>query len=153
MSLSITVCSTWEFRRIATSRNTAAKLADNDLGSTGSWYSPITFRYGKGILSSYSIPHDHKDAYKVSIFSVFVASPPPVRNNTTAFILLYFPSASVSTVLPLSAILDGNMSEPQCWPGIYVCGLQYSSVPPLYPYCLCYLCYFFLWYCDWKWNW
>ena len=51
MSLSITVCSTLDFRRLATSGNTATKLADNELGSTGYWYPSTPFQYGKGMLS------------------------------------------------------------------------------------------------------
>ena len=118
MSLSITVRYTQEFRRLAISGNTAAKLADNEVGSTGSRYSSTPFQLGKGMLSSSSVPHDCKDAYKSYIFSGFVASPPPVENVTFYFILLPFSSLSVSNVLPYSIILEVNLPTPQFRPGI-----------------------------------
>ena len=44
-----------------------------------------------------------------------MASPPPVRNTTFSFLLLSFSSLSVSTALPSSIILDGNLPVPQFW--------------------------------------
>ena len=116
ISLSITVHSTRYFRRLATSGNTAANLDDNELGSTESWYSSTPFQYGK-IMSPYSsVPHACTDAYKASIFSGFVASHPPVGNVTFCFFfhLIFLPVC----VHPLkfSAILDCDLSAPQCWP-------------------------------------
>ena len=119
MSLSINVYSKRGFRRLATSRNIAAKLSDNELGSTGSRYSSTPFQCGKGILSSSYIPHDRTDAYKAPIFSGFLDSTPPVGNKTFSFLPLSFTSPTVSTVLPSSAILDGDLPAPQCWPRIW----------------------------------
>ena len=119
MSLSITVCYTWEFRRLATSRNTAANLADNELGPTGFWYSSTPFQSRKGMSYSSSVPHDRTDEYKSSIFSGFAASPPSVGNTNFSFILLLFSSPTVSTVFTSSEILDGDLPAPQCWPGIW----------------------------------
>ena len=119
MSLSITIYSTREFRRLSTSGKIVAKLADNDLVSTGSQYSSTNFQSGKGMSPSSSLPHDLTDAYKASIFSGFMASPPPVGNNTLSFLILYFSSLSVSSVLTSSVILDGDLPAPQCWPGIW----------------------------------
>ena len=118
MSLSITVRSAQEFRRLSTSGSTAAKLADNEVGSTRSRYSSIPFQVGKGILSSSSVPHDHTNEYKAYIFYGFVTSPPPVGNDTFYFISLSFSSLSMSTILPPSVILDGDLPAPQLWPGI-----------------------------------
>ena len=78
----ITVRSMPEFRRLSTSGNTSAKFDDNELGFTGSRHSPTPFQSGKGISSSSSVPYNRTDAYKASIFSGFVASPPPVGNTT-----------------------------------------------------------------------
>ena len=117
--LSITVRYTWEFRRLSTSWKIAVKLADNELGSTGSRYSSTPFQSGKGIPSSYCMPHDRMDAYKASIFPGFLASPPPVGNTTFSFLLLFPPSPTVSTVLPSSAIFYGDLPAPQFWPGIW----------------------------------
>ena len=113
MSFSITVRSKQEFRRIATSGNTAAKLADNSLGSTGYRYSSTTFHYGKGVPSSFSVPHDRTNAYKASIFSGFLASPSLFSNTNFSFLLLLFSSPTVSTVLPSSEILDSDLPVPQ----------------------------------------
>ena len=101
MSLSITVCYTWKFSRIATSGNTSAQLADNGVGSTGYRYSSTPLQYGKGILYSSYVPHDCTYAYKASIFSGFVASPPHVGGITFSFFLLSFSSPSMFTI-------DGN---------------------------------------------
>ena len=68
MSLSITVRSTQEFRRLYTSGNTAVKLADNEVGSTGSPYLSNPFQYGKSMSPYSSVPHEHTDTYKTSIF-------------------------------------------------------------------------------------
>ena len=118
MSLSITVRSTREWRSLVASGNTAAKLADNKVGSTGSWYSSTPFQIGKGMLSYSSMPCERKNAYKASIFSGFVVSPPPVRNTPLSFLILSFSSPYVSTVLPSSEILDGDLPPPHFWPGI-----------------------------------
>ena len=85
MSLSITVCSSREFRRITTSRNTSAKLSDNEVVSTGYQYSPNPFQYGKSILPYSSILNVRMDAYKASIFYGFVVSSSPVGNTTFIF--------------------------------------------------------------------
>ena len=119
MSLSITVRSTREFRRLSTSGNTATKLADNEVGSTGSRYSSTRFQDEKGMSTSSSVPNDCMDANKASIFSGFVASPSPVRNTTFYFLLLSFSSQSVSTVLSSYEILDGDLPAPHCYPGIW----------------------------------
>ena len=119
MSLSINVISTRKFRRLATSWNKVAKLADNELGSTGSQYPSTPFQSGKGMSSSSSAPYDRMDAYKASIFYGFMASPPPVGNTTLPFLLLSFSSPTVSTVLPSSVILDGDLPATQFWPGIW----------------------------------
>ena len=119
MSLSITVCYTQEFRRLATSGNTAAKLADNEVGPRESWYSPTPFQVGKCMSSSSYLPHDCTYAYKASIFSGFVDSPPPVGNTIFYFILLSFYSLYVSTVMPSSVILDGDLPVSQWWSGIW----------------------------------
>ena len=116
--MSITAHYTREFRKLSASGNTAAKLADNEFGSTGSRYSPNPFRDGKGMSSSSSVPHSRTYAYKASIFYGFVASPPPVGGTTLSFLLLSFSSPSVSTLLPSSVILDGELPAPQYWPGI-----------------------------------
>ena len=58
------------------------------------------------------------NAYIASIFSGFVASPPPIRNTAVSFLLLYFYSISVSAFIPSSVILDVGLPSPQCWPGI-----------------------------------
>ena len=71
------------------------------------------------MLSSSSVTHDRTDAYKSSIFSGCLDSPPPAGNNTFYFLLLSFSSPNVSTVLPSSAIFDGDLPVPQCWPGIW----------------------------------
>ena len=62
------------------------------------------------MLSSSYIPHDRTDAYKASVFTGFVASPPPVGNTAFSFLLLSFFFLYVSTVLPSSAILDRNLT-------------------------------------------
>ena len=98
MSFSIYVRSTWEFRRLATSRNTTAKLADNDFGSTGSRYSLTPFKSGKGMLTSSSIPRDHMDVY---------------------FLLPSFSSPYVSTILNSFVILDFGLPVYQFLPGIW----------------------------------
>ena len=64
----------WEFRKLSTSGNTATKWANNKVGSTGPQYSSTTFQYGKVMSFSYTVPHDHMDAYKASICSGLVAS-------------------------------------------------------------------------------
>ena len=70
-------------------------------------------------MPSYSsVPHGGTDAYKPSIFSGFVASPPRVGNITFSFLLLSFSSLYLSTVLNFSVILGGDLPAPQCWPGI-----------------------------------
>ena len=89
------------------------------MGSTGYRYSSTSFQHWKGMSSPFSLPHDRMDAYKASIISGFVASPPLVGNTTFSFILLSFYSPSVSTVLPSSLILDSDMTAPQCWPVIW----------------------------------
>ena len=94
-------------------------MADNKLGSTGSRYSSTPFKSGKGMSSYYSEPHDHTDTYKASIFYGFVAPPPPVRNTNFSFFLLSFYSPTFSTILPSFANLDGDLPEPQFWPGIW----------------------------------
>ena len=119
MSVSIIVHSTRQFRSLPTSGNKAAKLADNEVGSTGSWFSSTPFHVLKGMLSSFLVPHYHTDAYKDSIFSGIVASPPPVVNTPLYFLILYFSSLSVSTVLPYYNILDVDLPVSQCWPGIW----------------------------------
>ena len=93
MSFTITVRYTHKFRRLATSRNTSAKLADNELSSTGSRYASTTFQNGKVILTSSFVPHYRTYAYKVSLFSGFVDSPPPLGNTTflISSLLLLFP--------------------------------------------------------------
>ena len=59
-------------------------------------------------------------AYKASIFSEFVASPPPVGDYVLSFILLSYYSPSLSTVLSYSKILDSGLPAPQCWSGIWI---------------------------------
>ena len=68
---------------------------------------------------SFYITYDRTDAYKASIFTGFVDSPPPVGNTAFSFLLLSFFSLSLSTVFPSSAILDGDLPVIQCWPGIW----------------------------------
>ena len=119
VSFSITVLSEWGFRKLSTSRNTATKLADNDVESTGYRYSSTPFHDGKGMLPSYSLPHDRTDEYTAPIFSGFMASPPPVGNNTFPFLLLSFSSLSVSTVFPSSIYFYSDLPAPQYWPGIW----------------------------------
>ena len=58
MAFSITIRSTWEFRRLSTSGNTYAKLDYNGLGFTGSCYSSNPFQYVKVVSSSSSVPHE-----------------------------------------------------------------------------------------------
>ena len=119
MPLSITVNYTWEFRRLATSRNMAAKLADNEVVSTGSRYSSTIFQSVKGMSSSSSVPHESMDAYNDSIFYRIVASPSYVGNLSIYSLFLSFPSLSVSTILTSSATFDGGLPDPQCWPSIW----------------------------------
>ena len=119
MPLVITDRYTGGFRRLSTSGNTSAKLADNEIVSTGFWYSSNPLQDIKGMSSSSSVAHDRTDAYKASVFYRFVASPPPVGNKTLSFLLIYFSSPSVSTVLPSSDILDGYLLIPKCWPWIW----------------------------------
>ena len=116
--MSITFHSTCEFRRLATPGNTAAKLADNEGGSTGYRYSSTPFQGGKGMPSSFYVPPNQMDTYKAFIFYGFLDSPPPVRNNTFSFLLLSFYSPPFTAVLPSSEILDGDLTAPQCWPWI-----------------------------------
>ena len=71
------------------------------------------------MLYSYSIPHDSANAYKDSIFSGFMASPPPVGNPTVYFLLFSFSSPSVSTIKTSSVILCGVLPSPKCLPGIF----------------------------------
>ena len=87
--------------------------------STGSRHSSNPFHYAKGMISYSSIPHDRTDACKASVFSRFVASPPFVGNTTVYFILVLFSSPYVSTILPSSAVFNGDLPAPQCWPGIW----------------------------------
>ena len=100
MSLIITVCSTQEFRRLATSGNTSAKWDDNAVGLTSYWYSSTPFQGGKYVSSSYFIPQDRMDAHKASIYCGFVHSYPFVSNTALSFLLIYFYSTPVSTILP-----------------------------------------------------
>ena len=69
--------------------------------------------------TSSSVPHDRTYAYKATISSGFVASPPPVGDTTFYFLLFYFSSLSMSTVLPFSVIFGGDLPVPQRWPGIW----------------------------------
>ena len=71
---------------LVTYRRTATQLVDNKVGSTGSWYSSTTSHSGNVMPYSSSVPHDLTDAYKVSIFSGFVESPPLVGNTTFSFL-------------------------------------------------------------------
>ena len=119
ISLIINVCSTQEFRRLSTSRITATKLAYNELGSTGYWYSSNPFKSGKYVLSYYFIPQDRMDAYKASIFCNYFHSLPPVGNTTLSFLLIYFYSTPVSTILPSYKIVDSYLTAPPLWPGIW----------------------------------
>ena len=57
-------------------------------------------------------PHNHTDAYKASIFYVFMASPPLVGNTVISFILLSFYSYFVSTVMPFPEILNSVLPAP-----------------------------------------
>ena len=118
LSLSITVPSTRKFRRLATSGNTSAELAINEVGSTGSQYSSTPFHVRKVMLTSSSVPHDCTYVYNPTMKFVFVDSPPPVQNTTLSFLLLTFSSPAVSAVLPYSNFLDCDLPPPQCWPGI-----------------------------------
>ena len=52
-------------------------------------------------------------------FYGFLTSPPPVGNNTLYFILFYFSSLSVSTILPYSECFDSDLPAPKFWPGIW----------------------------------
>ena len=97
---------------------------------------------------SSSITHDCTDAYKYSIFYGFVASPPPVGNNTVYFLVLYFPSPSVSTILTFYEILMANFLQLSSGLGFGIGGLPASVVPQCHPCCLFPLCYFCLWDCD-----
>ena len=71
------------------------------------------------MLYSSSVPYDHDNSHKSSIFSGFVASPTPVRNTNLSFLLLSFSYLFVSTVLPPSTIFYSKLHAPQCWPGIW----------------------------------
>ena len=114
------------------SGSTAAKSSDNEVGSTGSRYSLTPFQNVKCMSSYSSIPHDLTDAYKASIFSRFVVSPPPVGNAT----FLFFSSPFTPCLYPPSFL------PPQFWTVTYphlstglgsdVGGLTSSSVPPCY---------------------
>ena len=122
MSLSTTLRSTQEFRSLDTSGNKSGKLVDNVSGSTGSQYSSTPFHSGKGMSSSYSVPHDRTDPYKSSIFSGFVASPLSVGNTPLSFLLLYFLSLTVSTVFPSSKFWTVTCLQPSTGLGSNVSG-------------------------------
>ena len=102
----------------------------NELGSTGYRYSSNPFQYGKGMVSSSSVPHDRTDAYKASIFSGFVASPPPVGSTTFSFLLLSFPSPYVSVLF--TSLVKWTVTFLHLCAGLEsdIVGLPYSSVPP-----------------------
>ena len=119
MALSITFHFTLGFRRLYDSGNTAEKLADNEVDSTGSRYSSTPFQSGKGIFSFSSIPHDPTDAYKYSILSVLSASPPPVVNLDVYFLFVSFPYPSGSTAMPSYVILDCFLPAHHFWSGIW----------------------------------
>ena len=56
---------------------------------------------------------------KASIFSVLVASPPPIGNFDVYCLPLYFSSPSMSTNIPSSVILDVFFLAPHCHTGIW----------------------------------
>ena len=117
--MSITIHYTRKFRRLSKSGNTAANLADNEVGLIWSQYSSTPFQSGKGMMSYSSLNHERTDAYEASIFYGLVASPPPVGNIFMSFLLLCFYSPSVSTAVPSSLILGGGFPTPQLRPGIW----------------------------------
>ena len=119
MSFSITIHYIQEFRRLPTSVNTNAKLADDEVGSTGYRYSSTPFQDVKVMALSSSVPHDRTYAYKASIFSGFLASYPPVGNTAFSFLILSLSLLSVSTVLPSSVILYGDLSASHFWNRIW----------------------------------
>ena len=118
MSFSITVHSTWQFRRISTSRNTSVKLGDKLVGSRVSLYSSTPLQSIKGMLYSYYVPHVRMDAYKASIFYGLVASPPPVG----IFLCIFPPLISLPVCVHRHALLHhlyGVLSAYQFWNGIW----------------------------------
>ena len=119
ISLSITFCYTQDFRGLDTSGNTAAKYADNEVGSTVSRYSSTLLQYVKGMPHSSFLHHEQIDAYKAYIFFGVVTSPPPVGNNSVCFLLLYFFYLSMSVSIPFSVISVGGFPERQCQPDIW----------------------------------
>ena len=99
MSLSITISSTREFRRLATYWNTATKLFDNKVGSTGSRYLSNHLGSVEGIASSSSITHYCMYEYNASVFSNIVISPPPIGNLAVYLYLYYFPPSLCTAFL------------------------------------------------------
>ena len=58
-------------------------------------------------------------------------STPPIRNIALYFILHYFSSLSVSTVMSPSVILDVALSAAQCWPGIWSWCITVFFISPM----------------------
>ena len=86
------------------------------------------------------------DAYKAFIFSGFLTSPPPAGNTTFSFLLLSFPSPTVSSVLLSSEVFDGDLPAPQCWPGIWCWWITvFFSFPLLFLLTLSFMLSFFTW--------
>ena len=83
-------------------------------------YLSTPFQSGKGMSSSSNVSHKRRDAYKYSIFSRLMASPPPIGNIALYFLLLNFLFLSVSTIMPSYIILHVGLSEPQFWPEIWL---------------------------------
>ena len=144
ISLGITVYYSQESSRISTSRKTNAKLADNELGSTVSCYSSTPFQFGKFVSSYSSITHECMGAYRASIFSGFVTSPPLTSNTTMSFLLLFFSSHMCPpSCLPIY-FLTVDFLHLSAGLGFDLGGLQSSSVPLYNPFWLIPLCCFCL---------
>ena len=119
ISFSITVHSTWYFRRLFTFRNTESKLSYNYVVSTWSRYSSNPFHYLKSLLSSSSVPYYLSDAYKASTFSGLLASLPPISNISLYVLWFSFSSLYVAMNMQSSIILDFGLPENQFWTGVW----------------------------------
>ena len=114
ISFSVTLCSTWSFKRISIYRDSDATLSNNEVRSKGSQYSPTPLQYVNVISASSYIPHYHTDAFKDSIVYGFFTSSSPVGILDIPFLFLTLPFLSVSPSYLPPLFFNSGLPAPQC---------------------------------------